>query len=532
VFPPRPDAGPDHDLLIISSQSYDESHDPDGLGKSLVSCMCRYCRYHFAFHIWPPAYDENTSHLQHHFQLESAEWHNVSDLALQQPQQSSQYQAQFRYVCTVCGVAINLDISLPRLKPEWIKKIMDEARVRKSLKLAREKDPGRYADIVGDKETAILTGALFTLNQYLKNIVEDDGRGPRKRISRRNKTFQVQFGLDCNSIFEYLGFELDQDPTTGETYWLPPRLQPQEGKTPLGSERAFYEDVRSEVQSLLDDRPPDGHPVVRPVLSARDSLEKALRCDKSHRSVSTLPAIPEEAPHFEALGVPVDADDALLEFAYNRQLATDPKNARNYLEALGNIAARRSEDLQMFVFSGQEALSRQDWEQPPGVPPPPPDSCEKPYSHFRLRRDCPEGPAYFIQVYRTFRDQSPAQKHDHRLALLEIAMDRNSDELRQEALGTPMDLQEACQFLSVDPAWPMENIAAIAQTMASVSCMTYIFEQRMLSTDVDSRIQFLAELLLSCWLWRPYQPVDPKMTPVATDLRTSWLSYDLVSNPY
>ncbi|KAL1843591.1 hypothetical protein VTJ49DRAFT_874 [Mycothermus thermophilus] len=445
VFPPRPDAGPDHDLLIISSQSYDDAHDPEGLRRSLISCMCRYCRYHFAFHICPQADDDGTHHLQHHFRVDHAEWHNISDSTVLQPQQQNPCLGQFRYTCTVCSLAIHLEISLPRLKPEWIKKIMDETRVRKSLRMAREKDPGRYADITAEKETHLLTGALYTLNQYLKNIVEDDGTGPRKRISRRNKTFLVQFGLDCDPIFEYLGFELEHDITTGETYWLPPRLQPHEGKTPIGSKRAFYEDVRSEVQSLLDDKPPvDGQPVVKPVLSARDSLEKALRCDKSHRSVSTLPERPDEAQHFATLGVPADADDALLKFAYNRQVDTDPDNAGGYLEALGNLAGRRSEDLQMFVFTHQEVLAKgHEWGKGAAPPPVPPDDREKPYSHFGLTRDCSEGPSYLISVYRTYRDQSPAQKSDHRLALLEIAMDRNSEELRQEVFGSPMDLAEA-----------------------------------------------------------------------------------------
>ncbi|KAL2268314.1 hypothetical protein VTJ83DRAFT_3160 [Remersonia thermophila] len=469
VFPPRPDAGPDHDLLIISSQSYDEAHDPEGLGRSLISCMCRYCRCHFAFHICPP--DDNITHPQHHFRVDHAEWHNIDGLDAVQPQQQNPCLGQFRYTCTACGLTIHLEISLPRLKPEWIKKIMDETRVRESLRIAREKDPDRYADITAEKEAQLLTGALYTLNQYLKNIVEDDGTGPRKRISRRNKTFQVQFGLDCDPIFVYLGFELEHDINAGETYWLPPRLQPHDGKTPIGSKRAFYEDVRSEVQSLLDDKPPvDGQPVVKPVLSARDSLEKALRCDKGHRSVSTLPERRDEARHFATLGVPADADDALLKFAYNRQVDTDPDNAGSYLEALGYLAGRRSEDLQMFVFSHQEVLAKgHEWGKDAGAPPLPPDDREKPYSHFGLTRDCPEEPAYFIRVYRTYRDQSPAQKSDHRLALLEIAMDRDSEELRQEVFGNPMELAEACQFLSVDPQWPMDSIAMTAQTSASDS---------------------------------------------------------------
>jgi ubiquitin carboxyl-terminal hydrolase 25 len=456
---------------MIPSQSYDEAHDPEGRGRSLLSCMCRYCRYHFDFYIHPPSHEESTGHLQHHFCVEQAEWHNISESAVFQSSKKNPCQGRFRYACTLCGASVLLEISLPRLKPMWIKMVMDENRIKQSLKAARENDPTRYAAITPEKETQYLTTPLSTLNMYLKNILDDDGTGPRKRISYRNKTFLVQFGRDCDHIFRYLGFDEDSDKETGESYWLPPRLQPQEGKTPVGSSRAFYEDVRSEVQSLLDDKPPvDGQPVVKPILSARDQLEKALKCDKSHRCVSTLSVDKNEAPHFTTLGAPVDAEDALLKFAYNRQVATDPEQTPTYLEALGTLSARRSEELQMFVFTHQELLAAKRKEATAGAPNAGP--TEKAYAHFGLSRACTEDPGYFIRVYKTYRDQSPAQKSDHRLALLEIGKDRNSDDIRNEVFGKQMELQEACQFLSVEPSWPMDNIAAMAQSVALVCLAT------------------------------------------------------------
>jgi ubiquitin carboxyl-terminal hydrolase 25/28 len=346
--------------------------------------------------------------------------------------------------------------------------IMDENRIRESLRLAKEQDPARYADLTPEKENHFITSALSTMNQYLKNIAEDDGTGPRKRISHRNKTFQVQFGPDFDHLFRYLGFEQWDDKETGESFWLPPRLQRQEGKTPLGSSRAFYEDVRSEVQSLLDDNPPiTGQPVVKPVWAARDQLEKALGCDRSHRSMSTLSISSTEMPHFTTLGAPIDADDSLLRFAYTRQVETDPERTPTYLEALGTLALRRSEDLQMFVFTQQEVMGpSQKQEATGGAPDAGP--VDRAYAHFGLRSGSAEDSAYIIRVYRTYREQSPAQKSEHRLALLEIGRDQNSQEIRDEALGKPMELSEACQFLAVEPEWPMDSIAVTAQSLSSV----------------------------------------------------------------
>ncbi|KAL2186205.1 cysteine proteinase [Thermothelomyces heterothallicus CBS 203.75] len=393
---------------------------------------------------------------------------------MSRPSTQSSVLGRFRYVCTLCGIVVSLDISLPRLRPEWLRMISDEDRIRKSLKAAREEDPQRYADVGPEKETHYRTTALHTLNQYIKNILEESGTGPRKRISFRNKTFQVQFGRDCDEIFRYLGFEEDHDANTKESYWIPPRLPAPEGKTPIGSSRAFYEDVRSEVQSVFAGKTPaQGEPTVMPVSPApRDELEKVLGCDKSRRCFSTLPVIESEARHFATLGAPVDADDALLKFAYSRQAELDPENTSTYLEALGTLAGRRSEELQMFVFTHQELLARQQKEAAAGGPNASP--VEKAYAHFGLTKSCPEDPAFFIGVYRTYRDQSPAQKSDHRLALLQIANDRQSDEIRNEVFGKQMDLQEACQFLRVEPGWPMDSIAVMAQSISSDSDMDHL----------------------------------------------------------
>jgi ubiquitin carboxyl-terminal hydrolase 25/28 len=430
--------------------------------------MCRCCRYHFVFHICPPGHEESTAHLQHHFRVEEAEWRATSEPAVFNPAEQNTLQGRFRYGCTFCGLAVHLEISLPRLKPMWLKLIMDENRVRESLRIAREQDPARYAEIAPEKETHYLTTALSTLNQYLKNILEDDGKGPRKKISCRNKTFLVQFGRDCDHIFRYLGFEEDHADDTGESYWLPPQLSPSEGKTLIGSSRAFYEDVRTEVQSVLADKPNVyGEPVVKPIsVPARDQLERALGCDKSHRLFSTLPLQANEAQYFAALGAPDDADDALIKFAYSRQVESDPEQTRVYLEALGMLAARRSEELQMFVFTHQELLAKH--ERAAKAVPPNAGPVDKAYAHFGLTRACPEQAAYFISVYRTYREQSPAQKSDHRLALLQIGRDRQSQEILNEVFGKPMELPEACQFLRVEPAWPMDSIAVTAQSASSV----------------------------------------------------------------
>ncbi|KAL2019948.1 hypothetical protein VTK56DRAFT_9040 [Thermocarpiscus australiensis] len=472
-------------------------------GRVLLACMCRYCRYHFVFIIQPGGQEANTAHLQHHLHETDAEWYDYQDAESAPSSKLFPMMGRVRYSCTLCDMNITLDITFPRLKPEWILLITDENRIRESLRIAKEEDAERYKGVTEEKEKYYVTSPLHTLNQYLKNIVDDDGTGSRKRISCRNKTFLVQFGRACDHIFRYLGFQEEYDETTRDSFWVPPRLTPQEGKTPLGSPRAFYENVRSEVQSLLDERPPvDGQPVVTPI-SARDQLEWALGCEKFPRRVSAVPADDSEAQHFKILGATADADDSMLKFAYHRQVETDPEHASVYLEALGSLSARRSMDLQLFVVSQQEVLAtmqRANTAAASGASP-----VDKAYAHFGLTRNCPEPPSYFINVYRTYREQSPAQKSEHRLALLQIGRDRDSKEILDEVYGTKMDLMEACQYLSVEPDWPMDSIAVMAQSVAADS-------------DLDLLLMALDTISLS-------RPVDDlnraDFENVLTELRSS-----------
>lgn len=346
--------------------------------------------------------------------------------------------------------------------------LADENRVLKALERAKLEDPERFPNTTPEKDSATIKGAIFNLNKYLKNVLNDDGLGAPKRISFRNKTFMVQFGQPCEPIFRYLGFEDEHDDSRDEDFWVPPRLPKQEGKTPLGSLRAFYEDVRSEVQSVLDQNPPADAPVVRPLSSARDRIEDALSC----RNVTTGPKKPvpdSEVADFRTLGVSGDATDHLLTYAYEKQCEVDPENRILYLDALGRLAGQRGYDLQMFVFAQRDKLPKTT----PGIAETQPDQNmtprEKAYAHFGLKSDCPEAPEYFINVFKVYRDQSPAQKHEHRKYLLQIGKDRNSDLIIAEAYRTPMDVREAYNLLDAGDNWPLESVALQGQSLIAVS---------------------------------------------------------------
>ncbi|KAK4447736.1 hypothetical protein QBC34DRAFT_426973 [Podospora aff. communis PSN243] len=368
------------------------------------------------------------------------------------------------YRCSVCPQTVQVEITAPRLVPKWIDLITDEQRILNALKVARADDPDRYANVGPEGERRYATTPLQTLNHYLKDIAETGHEDRSKRISSRNKTFMVQFGGACDHVFRYLGFGFEpaEEPVeegSVEGFWIPPRLPPPEGKTPLKSERAFIEDVRNEVQSLLEEAPPGSVEVVRLVCPpARGALEKALKTTIGGRKSVDK----EDAGHFRVLGADLDADDETLKWAYERQVRTDPSRKPAYLSALKNLGTHRNVEFQLFCFSQDEDQAQPDKS-------PSDDPVDKAYAHFNLERTYSGPDSYIVNVYRTFREQSPAQKAAHRTNLLQIGNDRNSSEILSEVYGLPMEQSEACSFLKVDPNWPLESIAMSAQSMVQVS---------------------------------------------------------------
>ena len=402
----------------------------------------------------------------HYWTIKTDEWSRDADIETPTHLPRS---VGVTYSCSLCQQEVLLEHTAPILQPEWVGMLLDQQRIKEALEVAKQEDPERYQDI---NEESYITGALSTLNQYLKNVVEDDGMAPRKRIAFRNKKFSVQFGPKFEGMFRYLGFEVEKKGAEpDDCFWLPPVLPRQDGKkTPVDSLRALIENVRCEVQSLLERNPPRMEPVVSPV-PAWPSLESALGCDglQSHQK---RPAVDSsEEPEFQLLGAPTNCDDTLLLYAYKRQIETDPARREAYLEALSKLAVRRDLEFQMFVVSQREEQEAQAQQQQVAI-----SACQSPidraYAHFNLTRDCEESPTYFISVYQAFREQSPAHNSVHRLALLEIGRDRNNQQILDEVYKTPMETAEACSYLSVELTWPLDTIAAYAQSTAGVSAAT------------------------------------------------------------
>ncbi|KAH7625658.1 hypothetical protein B0T09DRAFT_387332 [Sordaria sp. MPI-SDFR-AT-0083] len=337
---------------------------------------------------------------------------------------------------------------------------MDKDRIRNALAVAKKEEPERYGDLTPEKEENYASSPLQTLNMYIKNILEDDWKAPQKRIASRNRTFSVQFGPACADIFLYLGFTEEVDIASQDKFWVPPRLPISSFRTPQGSERAFLENVRSEVQSFLAESPPRPDlPVVGASIDAREWLDKILISDwlRSHENRS--PRNSEEAQYFRILGASEQSDEEVLKYAFLQQVNVDPANRDTYRAALANLAGYRSEEFQMYVFSLDESPVAPSGPQIQG----PLSDVDKAYMHFNLQPNTNGDARYFIGVYKTYREQSPGQLSSHRLALLQIGKDRDDSDILAEVFNGEMDFNEACSLLESEPNYTLEIYAAVAR---------------------------------------------------------------------
>lgn len=248
--------------------------------------------------------------------------------------------ARENFVCSAppCTFDLVLEISEPRMPSTWVQLLQDHAAIREQLELAKQQDPERYD---GANEEWIRQGPL-NLNTYLKNQLEATPQTTRS-ISKRNKRFSVLFGPRCFPIFRGLQFEetvVDSD-GVDEGSFTPPAPDPAQGPsgtTELGTYRAFIEDVRAEIQSLIH--------------KAGLTMEKPTFCSSSlyadMGSVEVLDISSNaliNTDRYRLLGVLPTQSREIVVNAYKRQWDLMPSRRKDLVEALMAVANDSQDEL-------------------------------------------------------------------------------------------------------------------------------------------------------------------------------------------
>ncbi len=337
-------------------------------------------------------------------------------------------------------------------------------------------EPERYKDI--DPATP---NALELLRVYIKNIVggnppdkKTDGPEPQKKIDKRNKRFYIQFGDDPDSVelFRYLDF---QEVDSGETSaWKVPTPDMQR-PTPIGSPFAFFQDIESEIETLIAFKNSEMRP-----LPATPHLRKALHLDDRYARTKVTGQAYDQWD-FDTLGIIPEFHESIFWYAFSCQRQTDPTNEPRYFGALQRLArGRGNEELEMKVQSYDSIRT---------LPAPVPDDDEEirrakeislrdtdmqanqelatAYASFGFDH-MPETEDVLIGKFLAMCDSSPAQKSTHREKLVTIGRVTDNKKLLDIAQDT-MDLDEAMAYLGVGRDTEPDFIIATAQWQASVS---------------------------------------------------------------
>ena len=439
--------------------------------REVVSCFCKYCKYHFVFdftrdpqHLACGQGSDNES-LLCHFVLQ-----NTKDLSVREVDKwyPIVHIAQWQCTAPQCSLRIKVSMSKPRMRAEHIRWIVDEDRIRNQRHEALAQDPDRFANLNDSLERK----PLLTMNAYLRDSLGQFTSPEPKKVASRNKVFVVQFGPRSLPIFEYLGFEIRN--IDGEEYLILPRPPQTSGTTDVGSMRAFYEDARSEILALVEES--GREQVMMPQFPARARLERAL--GYYNHSHTSRPKPQDDLADFEVLGAPVDSNEPLLRFAFLCQTQTNPSKTSDYTRSLQNLASGRSHDLQMYAATQASLVDDAVAHQAPE------DPLAQAYLRFGFSpSDEPPADWALRANFKTACAQDPTQIPFLRQCLLRIGKARNSDALIDSACEIT-DFKEACRILDVEDLGDQaaaEVLIGFAEAQIRVSSFGFVFLMVLLS---------------------------------------------------
>ncbi|KAM0326936.1 hypothetical protein ACHAQA_006056 [Verticillium albo-atrum] len=330
--------------------------------------------------------------------------------------------------------------------------------VRQRLENARQTQPERFADYRDDW----LASGLTLLNTYLKNRLSDP---QSRKISKRNKRFQVSFGEELWPLFRALGFveqTLENDGVE-EDYFVPEPLELSSPPTEIGTLRSFVEDMRSEVENRImflgQQSPASPHND-----DAVERLEKALHCYKWPQNksfhVQNINALDTE---FSLLGVLPTFEKSLTLFGYYKQCAAWPANRKLLTNALANNARRLGDDELMLQATVEE--SKIDLPGDVGTNDDNDDTTMvwQAATFFNLDNIQAVGDHVVVGRFKQKLQEDPAQADIAKEFLLVLGRSKKSDRLIEAAQG-PMSLKTAMDWLEATDQFDDEFIEMMVNT--------------------------------------------------------------------
>lgn len=489
-----------HELLLKGHQSFPgepASDQPlrraDGSEcDEVLACVCQNCRYHFTFYI-----DRKSNRLcgatRGNNSNNADPFHHLVYVLSEKSAPRSinpklyPFHGQAKYTCssTTCAFKLTVEISKPRLSDHFLAFLTDNDGIRNRLKRAVEDEPERFADVAN-----VTPNALAYLRAYLRDIVEGrseknpDGTEIERKIDQRNKKFFIQFGNgpEAAELLTYLGFEeiVDEDSRAWKVP-CPTITRP----TRPGSQLAFYQDVKSEVETIIgkDSQNMKPNAAISFITNALDIGDFATS-DQAYNEYRMT--------DYATLGLLPRMHERYFWYAYTCQSQTDPELQDDYFICLKRLAqGRNNEDLELRVQSYDSVRTNQPKEsipvaseeddirlaterslqdaQAPTVPRQlsNDDKVIQAYNYFGLdenQRSDDEVLGKFLSNSEAY----PSQKSSYREKLLLIARHTQSMNLERMAVED-MSTEESLNYLGVQKDTDASYMVSIAQFSCTVS---------------------------------------------------------------
>ncbi|CAK7264134.1 ubiquitin-specific protease ubp2 [Sporothrix epigloea] len=360
-----------HELLLKGHQSLQDEKEQvatqhpcraDGREcDEVLACVCQNCRYHFTIYV-----DRKKEHLCGTLRGNKKDpFHHLVRVYTNTTVPSSidakfyPYHALAKFACSAerCDYNISVEITSPRLNDRLLGFLRNDDAIRSRLKRAIEEEPERFADVAN-----ATPNALAYLRAYLRDIVDEkreknaDGTVIERKIDQRNKKFYVQFGNgpEAAELLTYLGFEevVGEDSRSWKVP-SPPFTRP----TRPGSQLAFYQDVKSEVETIIgkDSQNLKPNTAFSFIMSA---LDIGAYFTTEHKESDILALY--QAYDFANLGLTPVMHEMYLWYAYTCQHQVKPKDENKFFESLKRLAVGRdNEDLEMRVQSSASMRTTQ-----------------------------------------------------------------------------------------------------------------------------------------------------------------------------
>ncbi len=462
--------------------------------------MCQNCRYHFTFYI--ERKNSTSCGLNHGNKRDP--FHHLVLLANEtsSPKLADNrfypYHGHSNFICSAqhCSFQLTVEVSEPRLNKHFLDYLTDNDSIHSRLQRALEEEPERFADVANVAPNA-LTYLWFYLRDTVERKTTKDASGAdvevERKIDQRNKKFYIQFGNgpDAAELFTYLGFEemVDGDNRSWKVP-CPPITRP----TRPGSQLAFYQDIKSEVETIIgkDSQNMKPNAAISFITNALDIGDYAVS-DQADNSLYELNS-------YAFLGLVPNMHESYFWYAFSCQRQTMPVRTLDFFRCLQQLAqGRNNEELELRVQSYDSMhtnqpvapkqrevdteedeirrateLSLQDIQPEPlavaaaaAAQQTHDDPVTAAYKYFGL----PEGQRTDDEVlgkYVSLCDAYPSQRTSYREKLLHIARHTGSRNL-QDMAAEDMTAEEALSYLGVQVGTERSYIINIAQFACSVS---------------------------------------------------------------